>query len=88
MRIPIQPVDRLAGAHSEVNNLKDALNRGNDNSIVSSPPFDLHPTGEWPITSYTDINTVCDLLKTWFRVLPGGMFPDPAHVRLMGAASE
>ncbi|KAI0689000.1 hypothetical protein BC835DRAFT_1371134 [Cytidiella melzeri] len=62
---------RLAGAHSEVNSLKDALNRG-----------------EWPIESYTDINTVCDLLKSWFRVLPGGMFPEPAHVKLMNAANQ
>ncbi|KAI0090890.1 hypothetical protein BDY19DRAFT_887550 [Irpex rosettiformis] len=62
---------RLAGAHSEVNGLKDALNRG-----------------EWPIDRFTDINTVCDLLKSWFRVLPGGMFPDASRMKLMDAANQ
>ncbi|KAF7797130.1 hypothetical protein EIP86_008322 [Pleurotus ostreatoroseus] len=62
---------RLAGAHSEVNSLKDALNKG-----------------DWPIQSYTDINAVCDLLKSWFRVLPGGMFPPPLHLNLMNAAAQ
>lgn len=45
-------------------------------------------SGEWPIERYTDINTVCDLLKSWFRVLPGGMFPSPAHKSLMDAAGQ
>ncbi|KAJ3539493.1 hypothetical protein NM688_g6351 [Phlebia brevispora] len=62
---------RLAGAHSEVNSMKDSLNRG-----------------EWPIDSFTDINAVCDLIKSWFRVLPGGMFPPPLHVDLMNAAGQ
>ena len=44
--------------------------------------------GEWPIQPHTDINAVCDLIKSWFRVLPGGMFPPPLHVELMNAACE
>lgn len=63
--------DRIAGAHSEVGVLRDALNRG-----------------EWPIDRYTDINAVCDLIKSWFRVLPGGMFPPPTHLKIMDAAGE
>lgn len=61
--------DRIAGAHSEINNLKDALNRG-----------------EWPIDNYTDVNAVCDLIKAWFRVLPGGMFPGAHYTEILGAA--
>ncbi|THG94626.1 hypothetical protein EW026_g6885 [Hermanssonia centrifuga] len=61
---------RLAGAHSEVNAFRDAMNRG-----------------EWPVERYTDINTVCDLIKSWFRVLPGGMFPAPLHIKVMDAAA-
>ena len=79
--------DRLAGAHSEVNALKEALNRGMD---VFLPSIDLNvddvAAGEWPIEPYTDINAVCDLIKSWFRVLPGGMFPPPLHMELMNAA--
>ncbi|KAL4249617.1 hypothetical protein ABKN59_006179 [Abortiporus biennis] len=62
---------RVAGAHSEVNNLKDALNRG-----------------EWPIDRYTDINAVCDLIKSWFRVLPGGMLPSPYSSELLEVAGQ
>ncbi|KAH9927766.1 uncharacterized protein B0H18DRAFT_1118293 [Fomitopsis serialis] len=35
--------------------------------------------GEWPITSSTDIYAVCDLIKSWFRVLPGGLFSSAAY---------
>ncbi|KZT72385.1 hypothetical protein DAEQUDRAFT_664500 [Daedalea quercina L-15889] len=35
--------------------------------------------GEWPITPSTDIYAVCDLIKSWFRVLPGGVFSSPAY---------
>ncbi|KAH8103500.1 hypothetical protein BXZ70DRAFT_925997 [Cristinia sonorae] len=62
---------RIAGAHSEINSLKDALNRG-----------------EWPINNFTDVNAVCDLIKSWFRVLPGGLFPGLRHSELMAAASN
>jgi len=53
---------RIAGASSEVNALKDALNRG-----------------VWPVTPSTDIYAVCDLIKTWFRVLPEPAFPSYSY---------
>ena len=31
---------------------------------------------------------MCDLLKSWFRVLPGGMFPDASRMKLIEAASK
>ncbi|KAH9888368.1 hypothetical protein C8Q73DRAFT_794141 [Cubamyces lactineus] len=61
---------RIAGAHSEVNSLRDALNRG-----------------EWPISEATDIHAVCDLIKSWFRVLPGGMFPADLYGAILNAAA-
>lgn len=42
--------------------------------------------GEWPIDHYTDINAVCDLIKAWFRVLPGGMFPSGQYSEIIAAA--
>ncbi|KAI9061367.1 hypothetical protein FKP32DRAFT_1594529 [Trametes sanguinea] len=62
---------RIAGAHSEVNSLRDALNRG-----------------EWPISDATDIHAVCDLIKSWFRVLPGGLFPAETYAAILNAASS
>ncbi|KAH9851116.1 hypothetical protein C2E23DRAFT_886858 [Lenzites betulinus] len=61
---------RIAGAHSEVNTMKEALNRG-----------------EWPISEVTDIHAVCDLIKSWFRVLPGGMFPPDIYGAILNAAA-
>ncbi|KAI0366782.1 hypothetical protein BV20DRAFT_971516 [Pilatotrama ljubarskyi] len=61
---------RIAGAHSEVNALRDALNRG-----------------EWPISDLTDIHAVCDLIKSWFRVLPGGLFPSETYGAILSAAA-
>ncbi|PCH35674.1 hypothetical protein WOLCODRAFT_28060 [Wolfiporia cocos MD-104 SS10] len=42
--------------------------------------------GEWPIGSTTDIHAVCDLLKSWFRVLPGGIFPASTYSQILEAA--
>jgi len=61
---------RIAGAHSEVNSYKDALNRG-----------------EWPISASTDIHAVCDLIKSWFRVLPGGVFPASSYNAMLDAVA-
>ncbi|OCH89401.1 hypothetical protein OBBRIDRAFT_732687 [Obba rivulosa] len=61
---------RLAGAHSEVNACREALNRGR----------------EWPIDESTDINVACDLIKSWFRVLPGGLFPENLYKDILDAA--
>ena len=44
--------------------------------------------GEWPIDPYTDINAVCDLIKAWFRVLPGGMFPSGQYSEIIAAAGR
>ncbi|KAM5537859.1 hypothetical protein V8D89_008335 [Ganoderma adspersum] len=62
---------RIAGAHSEVNALRDALNRG-----------------EWTISNITDIHAVCDLIKSWFRVLPGGLFPPELYGRILGVSGR
>ncbi|KAM5530203.1 hypothetical protein V8D89_016139 [Ganoderma adspersum] len=62
---------RIAGAHSEVNALRDALNRG-----------------EWTISDITDIHAVCDLIKSWFRVLPGGLFPPELYGRILGVSGR
>ncbi|KAL6305095.1 hypothetical protein BKA93DRAFT_731484 [Sparassis latifolia] len=61
---------RVAGAHSEVNACRDALNRG-----------------EWPISESTDVHAVCDLVKSWFRVLPGGVFPSASYSEILSAAA-
>lgn len=37
--------------------------------------LDLPSVGEDPIESSTDIHAVCDLVKSWFRVLPEPVFP-------------
>ena len=44
--------------------------------------------GEWPISQFTDINAVCDLIKSWFRVLPGGLFPPELYGRILGVTGE
>ena len=43
--------------------------------------------GEWPITSSTDIYAVCDLIKSWFRVLPGGVFSSTAYDDILRTVS-
>lgn len=44
--------------------------------------------GEWPISSSTDIHAVCDLIKSWFRVLPGGIFQDGVYSEILEAVSN
>lgn len=63
-------VDRIAGAVTEINALKDAYNRG-----------------EYPIKETTDIHAICDLVKSWFRVLPEPMFPPASYHEVMDAMS-
>lgn len=41
--------------------------------------------GESPITSSTDIHAVCDLVKSWFRVLPEPVFPPDSYYAVMDA---
>lgn len=72
-------LDRIAGATSEVTALKDALNRGRAllfGVILYSKRF---PAGLWPVKPSSDIYAVCDLIKTWFRVLPEPAFPSYSY---------
>ena len=71
-------LDRIAGATSEVTALKEALNRGRATSPVSFSCSE-RPVGLWPVTPSTDIYAVCDLIKTWFRVLPEPAFPSYSY---------
>ncbi|KAF8994802.1 hypothetical protein BDQ17DRAFT_1366382 [Cyathus striatus] len=41
--------------------------------------------GESPIKRTTDIHAVCDLVKSWFRVLPEPVFPAPSYYRVIDA---
>ena len=63
--------DRIAGAITEINFLKDAYNRG-----------------EYPIRESTDIHAICDLVKSWFRVLPEPVFPPSSYHDVMDAMSK
>ena len=67
----IKNKDRIAGATTEINSLKDAYNRG-----------------EYPIRESTDIHAICDLVKSWFRVLPEPVFPPSSYHDVMDAMSE
>jgi hypothetical protein len=40
---------------------------------------DMFNKGECPLTSTTDINAICDVVKSWFRVLPGSVFPPASY---------
>jgi hypothetical protein len=60
--------DRIAGAATAINGLKDAYNRG-----------------EFPIQSTIDIHAICDLVKSWFRLLPEPLFPPSSYRDVMEA---
>ncbi|KAF8883269.1 hypothetical protein BD779DRAFT_1674611 [Infundibulicybe gibba] len=40
---------------------------------------DAYNQGEFPIQKTTDIHAVCDLVKSWFRVLPEPIFPSTSY---------
>lgn len=63
--------DRIAGATTEINALRDAYNKG-----------------EFPIRETTDIHAICDLVKSWFRLLPEPVFPASSYFEVMEAMSE
>jgi hypothetical protein len=44
--------------------------------------------GEDPIDSSTDIHAVCDLVKSWFRVLPEPLFPSADYHLAIEAMRE
>ncbi|KAF5374674.1 hypothetical protein D9615_008986 [Tricholomella constricta] len=46
---------------------------------------DAFNRGESPITSATDIHAVCDLVKSWFRVLPEPVFPSSSYFGVIQA---
>ncbi|KAG5644301.1 hypothetical protein DXG03_008719 [Asterophora parasitica] len=46
---------------------------------------DAFNRGESPITSTTDIHAVCDLVKSWLRVLPEPVFPSSSYFRIIQA---
>ncbi|KAF6752251.1 rho GTPase activating protein 22 [Ephemerocybe angulata] len=41
--------------------------------------------GDTPVSSSTDIHAVCDLVKSWFRVLPEPVFPPDSYYEVMEA---
>jgi len=63
--------DRIAGAATEINALRDAYNRG-----------------ESPIRESTDVHAICDLVKSWFRLLPDPVFPAASYHEVMEAMSK
>lgn len=63
-------LDRIAGATSEINALREAFNRG-----------------DMPITESSDIYAICDLIKSWFRLLPEPVFPSRAYFAIIEAIS-
>lgn len=66
----VTALDRIAGASTEINALKEAYNRG-----------------EHPIRPTTDVHALCDLVKSWFRVLPEPVFPPSSYHDVMEAMS-
>ena len=40
-------------------------------------------SGENPLRPETDIHAVCDLVKSWFRVLPEPVFPPSSYYDIM-----
>ncbi|KAF9231969.1 hypothetical protein BU15DRAFT_90776 [Melanogaster broomeanus] len=46
---------------------------------------DAFNRGEMPITESSDIHAVCDLIKSWFRVLPEPVFPASAYFAVIEA---
>lgn len=46
---------------------------------------DAFNRGEWPITPDSDIHAVCDLVKSWFRLLPEPVFPSSSYFNVIEA---
>ncbi|KAH7883403.1 hypothetical protein F5I97DRAFT_1814988 [Phlebopus sp. FC_14] len=46
---------------------------------------DAFNRGEIPIAEHTDIHAVCDLIKSWFRLLPEPVFPSSAYFGIIEA---
>ncbi|KIK93915.1 hypothetical protein PAXRUDRAFT_485676 [Paxillus rubicundulus Ve08.2h10] len=46
---------------------------------------DAFNRGEMPITDRNDIHAICDLIKSWFRLLPEPVFPSSAYFGIIEA---
>jgi len=46
---------------------------------------EAYNAGEYPIRDSTDIHAICDLVKSWFRVLPEPVFPPSSYHDVMNA---
>ncbi|KAF8655891.1 hypothetical protein AX16_002876 [Volvariella volvacea WC 439] len=46
---------------------------------------DAFNRGEFPIRSDTDIHAICDVVKSWFRVLPEPVFPSSSYHEVIQA---
>ena len=83
-------VDRVAGATSEVNALKEALNNGKISISPISPLLIVvlfpYLIGQNFIDQYTDINAVCGVVKFWFRTLPETVIPELFFESIVEAA--
>ncbi|KAH9485798.1 Rho GTPase-activating protein 21 [Psilocybe cubensis] len=44
--------------------------------------------GEFPIRETTDVHAICDLVKSWFRVLPEPVFPASSYFEVMEAMRQ
>lgn len=44
--------------------------------------------GETPVDGSTDIYAVCDLVKSWFRVLPEPVFPSDSYFAVIDAGRK
>jgi hypothetical protein len=80
--------DRIAGASTEINALRDCFNRGRVLAIVPGCLLLTNDIGECPIEPSTDIHAVCDLIKYWFRVLPEPVFPPSSYFQVIEAMSK
>ncbi|KAF8951373.1 hypothetical protein BDZ97DRAFT_1932432 [Flammula alnicola] len=49
---------------------------------------DTYNRGEYPIRETTDIHAICDLVKSWFRVLPEPVFPPSSYHEVMEAMRQ
>jgi hypothetical protein len=76
-------LDRIAGAASEINALKEAYNRGIIITCDFFPRYLQRPLGESPTLPDTDIHAVCDLVESWFRVLPEPVFSASSYYEIM-----
>jgi GTPase-activating protein BEM2 len=82
-------VDRIAGATTEVAALRDRFNSGKQKDL-SQWLFTMTTTlsGQQYVDSSVDVYAVCDLFKSWLRVLPEPVFPEVSYHAIISATSE